>query len=320
MPRDRLKRLVSRSASAVAAVCAAAGLAGLADLPWPFEIAASFQVQVLAAALGCAVVLGAMRRWLWLGVALAGAVPGAAAVLPYWTPGPAAHATGQAGAGEGLRIVLCNVLASNPDRDRVRRFAEESGADILVMQEFDGRWQHDLAGLAARYPHTAATHPSDPIGMAVYSRIPIESFAAPALGPGARPTFVLRLDAGTGPFTLVCTHPRQPLPPAGFAQRNGQLEAVAGLIEALDGPIVVAGDLNSTMWSPCYRKLCAAGRFVNARRGRGVLASWPAFLPPLLRVPIDHVLVSPGITVTGCRLGPAVGSDHLPVIVDVVLP
>ncbi len=320
VPRHRLKLLVWRIAAAGAAGCAAAALLGRADWPWPLEVVSHFQVQLLVAALGCAVILGAMRRWLWLAVALAGVAPAAAAVLPYWTPGPAAYAASPARAAGEIRIVLSNVLASNPDHDRVRRFVEDSGGDILVMQEFDGRWQHHLAGLKNRYPYSVATHPSDPMGMAVYSRIPIESHTAPALGASGRPTFVVKLNRDGRDFTLVCTHPRQPLPPEGFAQRNDQLEQVGEILAGLSGPVVLVGDLNTTMWSPCFSRLCAAGRLESARRGRGVLASWPAFLPPVLRVPIDHVLVGPGVAVTACRLGPRVGSDHLPVIVDVVVP
>jgi endonuclease/exonuclease/phosphatase (EEP) superfamily protein YafD len=73
------------------------------------------------------------------------------------------------------------------------------------------------------------------------------------------------------------------------------------------------------MWSPWYRRLRAETRLTNARRGFGVMASWPAYLPPVMRLPIDHCLVSDELIVTDCRLGPAFGSDHLPLIVDIAV-
>jgi endonuclease/exonuclease/phosphatase (EEP) superfamily protein YafD len=39
-----------------------------------------------------------------------------------------------------------------------------------------------------------------------------------------------------------------------------------------------------------------------------------------LMIPIDHCLVSPQIRVTGMRTGRAIGSDHLPIIVDMMVP
>ena len=50
------------------------------------------------------------------------------------------------------------------------------------------------------------------------------------------------------------------------------------------------------------------------------LPSWPAPLPALLRIPIDHVLVGGDLLVTAPRLGPAFGSDHLPLLAAVQIP
>jgi endonuclease/exonuclease/phosphatase (EEP) superfamily protein YafD len=36
----------------------------------------------------------------------------------------------------------------------------------------------------------------------------------------------------------------------------------------------------------------------------------------VLRIPIDHCLVSPSVAIVDRRVGPPVGSDHLPVFVD----
>jgi endonuclease/exonuclease/phosphatase (EEP) superfamily protein YafD len=79
------------------------------------------------------------------------------------------------------------------------------------------------------------------------------------------------------------------------------------------------GDLNATPWSRPFRRFVGRSGLCDSRAGFGVQASFPA-ASALLRIPIDHVLVSCVIGVRNRRIGRDVGSDHLPVIVDLVLP
>jgi endonuclease/exonuclease/phosphatase (EEP) superfamily protein YafD len=83
---------------------------------------------------------------------------------------------------------------------------------------------------------------------------------------------------------------------------------------------MVLGDLNTTSWSPYFRDLVADSGLLDSRRGFGVEPSWPSFGLPLLRIPIDHGLVSPAVSVLDRRIGPAAGSDHLPLVIDFALP
>jgi endonuclease/exonuclease/phosphatase (EEP) superfamily protein YafD len=79
------------------------------------------------------------------------------------------------------------------------------------------------------------------------------------------------------------------------------------------------GDLNATPWSRPFHRFVGRSGLCDSRAGFGVQASFPA-ASALLRIPIDHVLVSCVIGVRNRRIGRDVGSDHLPVIVDLVLP
>jgi endonuclease/exonuclease/phosphatase (EEP) superfamily protein YafD len=83
--------------------------------------------------------------------------------------------------------------------------------------------------------------------------------------------------------------------------------------------VLVMGDLNATPWSRPFRRLLRRSALCDSRAGFGVQASFPA-ASTLLRLPIDHLLASCGVGVRARRIGRDVGSDHLPVIVDVVVP
>jgi endonuclease/exonuclease/phosphatase (EEP) superfamily protein YafD len=101
--------------------------------------------------------------------------------------------------------------------------------------------------------------------------------------------------------------------------RNLEFLDLARMIGAEHDPVVLAGDLNSTGWSPRFTDLLADARLRDSRQGFGVQASWPTQFM-LLGIPIDHCLVSPEIQVLDRRVGGPVGSDHLPIVIDVRLP
>jgi len=86
--------------------------------------------------------------------------------------------------------------------------------------------------------------------------------------------------------------------------------------------VIIAGDLNVSMWSPFYRSLIKQSGLHNARQGFGILPSQSGIAPQfaILSAPIDHCLVSSDIQVENFRLGSNIGSDHLPIIADLLIP
>jgi endonuclease/exonuclease/phosphatase (EEP) superfamily protein YafD len=107
--------------------------------------------------------------------------------------------------------------------------------------------------------------------------------------------------------------------PSAAAARNEHLSALAKFVRREKAPVVVAGDLNVTSWSPFFRDLLRDGNVRDSREGRGVQPSWVSRIP-LTDLPLDHILISPGIVVASRMVGPHLGSDHRPVIADLLLP
>jgi endonuclease/exonuclease/phosphatase (EEP) superfamily protein YafD len=289
---------------------------------YPLELFCHFQVQYLVAAVVCAAVLAGLGRFRWCVAAAGCAVVASTAVGPFQSgldDGSAAHADTSSGGRETLRLLLANVLVWNTQHGRVADLVAEADADVLVFQEVNDGWIAALSALQRHYPYTVDVPRQDAFGIAVFSRVELREADVHYLGEAGRPSVALEVSLDDTPVSIVTTHPLNPLSPRNFALRNDQLGAVGDFVGDRTQPLVLIGDLNVTMWSPWYRRLRAETQLTNARRGFGVMASWPTFLPPIMRLPIDHCLVSDELIVTDCRLGPAFGSDHLPLIVDVAV-
>ncbi len=109
--------------------------------------------------------------------------------------------------------------------------------------------------------------------------------------------------------------------------RRTESAAARALIvpEGESRPTVVAGDFNLPVESHLYRKFW--GDLTNSlgETGTGLRWTW-GFQPSIswlnwlhFGVRIDHILTSSGVRVSNAWVGPPMGSDHRPVIADLVL-
>lgn len=284
-----------------------------ARLWWVFDLFSHFRLQyvVAAAVLGSAALsLGAYRITVVL--ALVALVHGWA-VRDLWL----ADARSVPG-GEPLRVVSANVLASNPTPEKVLDVVRASGADIVVLVDArDDRWRGVLAAMGELYPHRAPEGWRDGAPVLLFSRAPI--VAARVERPtGRRPYLVAEVSAGGGVVTVAGVHPPSPTDPADSRRRNRQLDHIVTTVEDTARPLIVAGDLNTSPWSPHFRDLLTATGLRNAAAGQGWIPTWPTWFWPAL-IPIDHVLVRGPLGVEDLERGPDVGSDHYPLIADLRL-
>lgn len=209
-----------------------------------------------------------------------------------------------------LRLVLANVLFTNPDPSVFGRWLAEQAADVVVIEELNRPFQAML-DQHPDYPYRHAVYTGDAFGIGVWSRQPIKVQTL-SLGDAGLPSLVIQWGVET-PVSLLATHPLPPIEARYFAARNQQYEALTAFLQAQPGPKLLVGDLNITPWSGYYRGLEGATGLRNSRHGQGLLPSWPSHWPALMRIPIDHVLWQGAWTSVHTEVGPDIGSDHLPV-------
>ncbi len=302
-------------AGAIALPAAVLSVLGfLDDVAWPFEVAAAFRASYAVALAGGAAVLALARRRALALLALACAIADAVVVLPHVVPGPR-----EAGQGPVVRVCLANLRAANRRHEDVLAWVRETDADVVVLEEVNARWAAALAPLDATHPTRMVRPREDDFGIGLWTRLPAVQLDDADLGASDVPAPVARLEAGGGAtFTLVAVHALPPVSSAYAAVRAAQLRGVARIATHAEGPVVVLGDLNAAPWSPALATCLASGDLRNAAEGFGWRPTWPT-ASALVQVPLDHVLVSPGIGVRSLDVGPDLGSDHFPVVADLVL-
>ncbi len=289
---------------------------------WLFDLFSHFRWQYVLMLLAVGLVAGVTRRK-WLGLAV---VPPLAInvvlVLPLWWGGAPQAMEGAADEAGRLRVIQFNVLKHNAQKAAALAWVAEQQADVVVLQEVDDAWIAAAeAGLPGYVKLNNAVARDDNFGMAMFVGSAREVRGAALHWDPAR---VPRLEAEVlvrGRWVRVLGVHALPPVGAAYAQgRSDQLVALTERIPANSGPVVVVGDLNATPWSAPYIRLIAETGLRNAAAGRGPAGTWPSGFGRWLGIPLDHVLLGPGLVAANHRVGPALSSDHRPVVVDVVVP
>ncbi|SNT65300.1 Metal-dependent hydrolase, endonuclease/exonuclease/phosphatase family [Asanoa hainanensis] len=266
------------------------------------------------------------RSWPWTAVPVAMAVTLLAALL---MPAGAGSAAGPATPG-AIRVVAYNIrmgfgLDGRFDLAGLTAAIEEQRPDVVLLSEVDRAWLlnggHDtLALLAERLdlPFRFAPAADAVWGDAVLTRLPVRRTATSRLRAVGAPTGAqalgVVLDVGGTEVAVVSTH-LQPPPDGGPVSQAREVAAFArGL--AAGRPLVVGGDLNTQPGDAAFAAFTEAGLVDGFAAHRPLLTS-PADAP---REQIDHLLVSPGISVTEVVAPRTEASDHLPVAATLQLP
>lgn len=305
---------------AAAAVLATA-CSMLAGLLWIGEMAVHFRVQYAVAGLLASAGLAWARRPVWALVALAVAAANALIAAAVMGVSPARAEGAAAQSGTPLRVVSLNVLYGNRRHEAVIDFIRSESPDLAVLVEMTARWREALTALHEAYPYRFATHGPAGKGVLLLSRWPILHATEVPLEGDDEPAVAATLQVGSRKMHVLGVHTTCPATPGLTALRDRQLDRLGRLVSRMgtDGaPVVVLGDLNVSPFSPRFPALLEAGGLASAAEGFGWQPTWPTFLPPA-GIQIDHVLITDGIAVQRFRRGPDVGSDHLPVVVDLVL-
>lgn len=268
------------------------------------------------------------RRLAWL-VALS-AVSAAWPLMGFCVPWQ--RIANRIGGGESwghppVRVLTCNVGLRHLAPGALETLIANERPDIITLQEkFDEEGMRRLLGPGWQVEVTP--------GILVATQFPIVSrqlFTGSEAVAWRTVAIDYRMETPAGPLDFVAVHlytPRKGLESikdrrwagiqgmrANLARRSRESAELRRWIDGLEGPVILAGDMNLPDESAIFRRDWSgfADAFGVAGLGYGytygyTTSGW------LYGIRIDHVLAGPGFRVRRSWVGPHVGSDHRPLL------
>lgn len=288
-------------------------LLGALASPWMAQAWGGLAAAVMGLALvrawrpACAFALAFVALSLW--------------VLPVLMPRDAAAPS------RTLRIAFANVNAWNePTPDAVRWF-DSTDADVVALIECSQEWVDAIRaarrGGASAWPHVAVRIDDHPIaGIAVLSRHPLRDVDVFISPEASFPMVDAVVQAPDGPVRLMVAHPVPPVGIGAMKMRNAECAWLANRCAESALPTAIVADFNDTPFGNGLREFASTSGMRSAASVTGLVTTWPARVaglpwPAPLRIAIDHCFVSRDVGLAGLSNGPDIGSDHLPIVIDI---
>ena len=307
--RSKLRYLVSPMAflrlAILIAICPLLGCLGKAH--WFLDLFNHLQAQYFVALLLITLVLLAWRKWrLALVTSILLLIP-AARLAPLYLP------SGKPDTTATLRVATFNVLGSNDRYADAIAWIIEADPDFIYLPECNAKWQQALKPLDARYPFNADTTISGNIGYCFRSKYPVVSKDIPRLGNLRIPLLQCVVQTPHGKVTVFGAHPVPPVSEFWANEQDIYFEELIQRCTETETHALILGDLNATRWSIRHRDIF--NYYTDSSNGHGYSATWMRE-NWLITIPIDHILTR-GFQATLTRTtGPALGSDHRPLVAD----
>ncbi|UJW85806.1 endonuclease/exonuclease/phosphatase family protein [Devosia sp. SL43] len=269
-----------------------------------------------------AIVLRGQWRSLAVIYVFVGVAASANVMVPEFIAGMRGYPT--PGAAPVVRMMTHNLFGMNYEMEKVSAAIFAEDPDIIVFQEYFGEQATELHPLLLeRYPYFVRCRGGKRANLGMYSRIPFEQVEDGACPDNAYVTtrtahILAKFETPDGkPFSVITTHMDWPIP---VQRQRDQLTALSEVLDKIEGPMILAGDFNSTPWSYSLRAFVAENGLVRQTVN---LVTYPlrwfyfgAWRDTLPFLPLDHVMTRGGMTVHELHAGRRTASDHLPVVFE----
>ena len=281
---------------------------------WPLELIASFLVYAL--------IISSVILFSFIVLRRAKATSFIWAMIPWAIMliivlGTIIPSNAQSNANVELTFYTHNMLYSTDNGLEVAATAKAAGADIIALQEsYAGQIEQIRQETGFRDSYVSdcdCSENDDELGLVTrYPILRIESFEIDVLGGRMIEAF---LNVKGHETRVVIVHLPVPTKPSTYATRERGFSKLQETLDSSEVPTILAGDFNTTLWSPTMRGFMADNKdkLVNVAVGRGLANTWCGLMG-LVCLRIDHTFVDASFAVDEVTTASSSNSDHKPLI------
>ncbi len=298
-------------------------LPALSSIIWPLELFSHFYAQYALMFLGFTLLWLILRQPKLIVFSVLGFGLSFVMLLPFYYK-PQVTAKPKLETQTPLTLVFNNLNYGTTNFTPLLNYVTKEEPQVVALVEVSyAHFQTLKKSLKANYPYSF--HQSgvkQRLGIVIFSQKPFSRkpyihYFGGSKYPAVEVNFKLKDEPN---LSLIVIHPPPPMTKPLRTERDLVLKGLADYLSKRQIRTVVIGDFNATGFSPNFRRLVKEGRVTDARQGEGISPSWPTQLPKLMRIPIDHALVTKDVQVVDFTLGPNTGSDHLPFSLSLLIP
>jgi endonuclease/exonuclease/phosphatase (EEP) superfamily protein YafD len=226
---------------------------------------------------------------------------------------PVSHVVRLPKGADEVRLLDANVYWGNFNLSGIADEIRAEKSQLVTLEEPNGAALAQLArtGVLARlgYRLVDATGGSD--GMAIYSVFPLQGATVWYAGSHLEFRAWVELPGGRRLRVDVI----QVTAPVGVSELQdweAQMNAIRDELANEPRPLLVAGNFNATWYDWHFQALLHVGlRDAAVVAGQGWRMNWPGDQAPVLPyMRIDHILISPGVSLERYGVGQGQGSNH----------
>jgi endonuclease/exonuclease/phosphatase (EEP) superfamily protein YafD len=219
-----------------------------------------------------------------------------------------------------LDIVVANVFVDNETPDAAARQLVTTSADVVIVVESTAKFMaiFDEVGGKETYPYRVFDpddHSDYAVTVACKSQ-PGSRSRMMTIGP--LKLAIADVDVEGVSTLVVALNPMATVDPGGHETWKEQIEALKELVPTLSGPLIIAGDLNTTRYRPEFEQLLEAGlKDAIDALGKGLNPSFKLGAEGVLAdvgavARLDHALVNDCVFPLSVENLEPCGSDHIP--------